>query len=73
MAVPFDVTRLQVTGPPVPVVDGIRGRSINGEAGFAVSPTGFLIYAPGRTTTDVSRALVWVDRRGREEPMPPRQ
>jgi serine/threonine-protein kinase len=69
MAVPFDVTRLQVTGPPVQVVDGVRGRSINGEAGFAVSSTGFLIYAPGRTTTEVSRALVWVDRSGREAPI----
>jgi serine/threonine protein kinase/Tol biopolymer transport system component len=74
MAVPFDVNRQQTTGPPVPIVEGVRGRSATGEAGFAVSGTGFLIYAPGVTTTGGLRTLVWVDRNGREEPIgvPPR-
>jgi len=69
MAVPFDVKRLETTGPPVPVVEGVRGRSDVGEAGFAVSRTGFLVYAPGVTSVGAQRTLVWVDRTGREEPI----
>jgi Tol biopolymer transport system component len=69
MAVPFDATRLQTTGPPVPVAEGVRGRSSTGEAGFAVSRTGFLVYAPGATVSIALRGLVWVDRSGREEPL----
>jgi serine/threonine-protein kinase len=70
MAVPFDLTRLRTTGPPVSIVQGVRGRILTGEAGFAVSSTGFLVYAPGTTTPTVGRLLVWVNRNnGREEPI----
>ena len=72
MAVPFDVHRLETTGPAVPIVEGVLGRTNSGEAGFAVSPAGFLVYASGATSTTggVPRSLVWVDRHGREEPIP---
>ena len=69
MAVPFDAGRLEVTGPAVPVVEGVRGRTTQGEFGFAVSPTGFLVYAPGSVVENAKRMLVWVDRKGREEPL----
>ncbi|MDO8679401.1 MAG: protein kinase [Acidobacteriota bacterium] len=69
MAVPFNVKRLQATGPPVPIVEGVRGRSGTGDASFAVSRTGFLTYAPGTTIGGIQRTLVWVDRNGREEPI----
>jgi serine/threonine-protein kinase len=74
MAVPFDLDRLEVRGGPVPLVDSI-GTSLRGNASFAVSPTGFLIYAKApRAATNPMRTLVWVDRNGREEPFaPPRQ
>ena len=75
MAVPFDLTRRQTTGPPVPIVEGVRGRSGTGEVGFAVSSAGFLVYAPGGTVAGgTTRTLAWVDRSGREEPIaaPPR-
>ncbi len=74
MAVPFDVGRLETTGPTVPVVEGVRGRSSVGNASFGVSRTGFLVYASGGTTSGVRRTLVWVDRQGHEEPVaaPPR-
>jgi serine/threonine-protein kinase len=69
MAVPFDTTRLRATGPPVSIVQGVRGRIATGDAGFAASSTGFLVYAPGTTALTSGRRLVWVDRSGREEPI----
>jgi serine/threonine-protein kinase len=48
-AVPFDVRRLEVSGGPTPIVEGIR-RAVTGATGvafFDVSGNGSLIYAPG--------------------------
>jgi serine/threonine-protein kinase len=75
MAVPFEVKRLQVTGAPVPLAEGVQVIPSVGEASFAVSPTGLLIYAPGpAVTANAERTLVWVDRQGNEQPIaaPPR-
>ena len=59
-AVPFDVDRLRVTGPPVRVVgDAVEEQNLGA---FAVSATGALVYAPIRRT-DASR-LVWMNRAG---------
>jgi serine/threonine-protein kinase len=61
-AVPFDLDRLEVTGGPVPLVEGVR----QGE----VSDSGTLVYIPGsRTAASDQRTLVWVDRNGKEEPL----
>src|SRR5205823_6351155 len=68
MAVPFDPERLKVTGAPVPVLEGVRtGRTGIGGATYAISPTGFLVYAPAGSQIDPRRTLVWVDRQGHEE------
>lgn len=73
-AVAFDPDRLEVRGDPAPVVERVLMKS-TGATDFAVSPAGALIYASGDSSTlGVERALVWVDRQGREEPVgaPPR-
>ena len=65
-AVPFDLESLEVTGPPVSLVDGVvmKGRSAN----FAVSETGALVYVRGeRPDATGARRLVWVDPDGEEE------
>ena len=67
-AVPFDVERLEVTGAPVPVVDGVSVSAASGAAHFAVAHNGTLVYARGEAT-DIALTLVWVDRTGREEPL----
>ena len=67
-AVPFDVERLEVTGAPTPVVDGVAVSAISGAAHFAVAHNGTLVYARG-DASDVAPTLVWVDRTGREEPL----
>jgi serine/threonine-protein kinase len=68
MAVPFDPTRLETTGAAVPVIEGVRTQPSSGEALFAISPTGFLVYEAGGAAT-VNQSLVWVNRDGTEEPV----
>jgi len=70
-AVPFDADRLEMTGSPVPVLEGVQVRP-GGFAQFALAADGSLVYIPVRV--DSERTLVWVDRQGAVEPLaaPPR-
>ena len=70
MAIPFDLDRLETTGSAVPVVEGVRGRISIGEVTFGISSSGFLVYSPGSMAAGVQRTMVWVDREGKEEPIP---
>jgi len=67
MAAPFDAERLQVTGPSVPVVQGVLG-DVNGVAHYSVSAAGTLVYVSGSAGA-VQRSLVWVSRSGTEQPL----
>ena len=66
MAVPFDLASLEVTGDPVPVLQGVR-TSLPGSLDYAISENGTLVYVPGEVNSvgDVY-ATVWVDRKGTE-------
>jgi eukaryotic-like serine/threonine-protein kinase len=68
MAAPFDSERLVVTGPAVPMVDGVSESAI-GASQFDFSRLGWLVYAPG-TVASSERTLVLVDRSGESEPLP---
>jgi eukaryotic-like serine/threonine-protein kinase len=75
LAVPFDVTRLAVTGDAVPLVEDVA--QVNVTAHFAISNQGALVYVPRDALVGLQRqrTLVWVDRQGREVPIkgvPPR-
>ena len=75
LAVPFDVSRLAVTGDAVPVVDDVAQPTITAQ--FAISNQGALVYVPSDAIGGPirPRTLVWVDRQGREVPIkgvPPR-
>ena len=71
-AVAFDPGGLEVTGDPVPVIEGVSP-STGGGSLYAVSAGGALVYVSG-VAAQAQHALVWVDREGREEPIgaPPR-
>ncbi len=75
-AVPFDVTRLTVTGDAVPLVEDVAQSNVT--AHFALSNQGALVYVPRDALPENQqrqRTLVWVDRQGREVPIkgvPPR-
>jgi len=68
-AVPFDVRRLEVTGGPVPLVQGVRTDSST--VHYTVSDTGSLVYAPGGVTGEAGRFdLALIDPvKGSTEPL----
>jgi hypothetical protein len=81
MAVPFDLERLEKTGSDVgliaDVMQSTNGRNTVldlGAAQVATAATGTLAYVAGGEVPDVTKQLIWVDRRGQVEPLsaPPR-
>lgn len=68
-AVPFDARSLETKGLPVRVIEGVQMSRNTGSAYFDVSPAGGLAYVPGKVEGG-ARTLVWVDRDGRESPIP---
>jgi Tol biopolymer transport system component len=67
-AVPFDLDRLQTTGPPAPVLSGVQMDPSSGRVGqFAVSSSGVVAHV-AEYGVGVSR-LGWVDRAGEIEPI----
>jgi Tol biopolymer transport system component len=67
MAAPFDPRRLAVTGPAVPVVEGVL-QAATGASQFGVSASGSLIYVAGGFQS-AQLGLVWVTRSGVEQPV----
>ncbi len=78
-AVTFDADRVEVSGGPISVVEGVARTANAGgasaAANYAVSDRGALIYLDASARFGVGplvtslRSLVWVDRQGREEPL----
>jgi hypothetical protein len=66
-AVRFDLERLEVLSDPVPLV-GDMWMAQGGAANYAVSRPGTLVYVPA-AGAQLPRSLVWVDRKGQEEPI----
>ena len=64
-AIPFNARTLDFTPSPVLLVEDVLG---TGGGQFAISDNGTLVYQPTPTTS--LRSLVWVDRQGREQPIP---
>ena len=67
-AVLFDLTRLETRGQSVEVVPDVV-TTINGGVDAVVAGDGTLAYVPGSVAA-APRTLVWVDREGRETPIP---
>jgi serine/threonine-protein kinase len=71
LAAPFDQDRLQLTGPPVPIIEGLMTKPF-GSADFVISREGTLVYVPGRTgVAGPPGEVVWVDRQGLVTPFNP--
>ncbi len=67
-AVPFDIGRLETTGPEAPVINGLGVHLEWGGVPYAFSDNGTLVYSPGGNLSESEqRTLVWVDREGNEE------
>jgi Tol biopolymer transport system component/predicted Ser/Thr protein kinase len=66
-AVPFDLKRLEVTGQPAPVLEGVATTGTGG-AQFSVSDSGTLTYVGGSAANqDVS--IYWMDAAGKFTPL----
>jgi serine/threonine protein kinase len=63
-AAPFDLGRLEVTGRPVPVLEGVRSNALSGGAELSVSASGTLVYVPGQSTSGRS-PIHWLGRNGK--------
>jgi Tol biopolymer transport system component len=73
MAVPFDLKRLEVTGPETQVLRGVNrlGLYSSGMAQYSVSDSGTLIYAPGTEYETQSFDLFLINRAdGNRTPLP---
>jgi serine/threonine-protein kinase len=62
-AVAFDLSRLEVVGSAVPVIDDLSADPGNGGAQYSVSRNGTLVYRAGLVST-ATYPVAWVDRRG---------
>jgi serine/threonine-protein kinase len=69
MAVPFDQDRLEVTGDPVALIEGINVRTGAGGVDLAISRSGTLWYTTG--TAQGESEVLWVSRAGVTSPVDP--
>ena len=67
VAATFDAERLQLTGPPVPILDGVV-TNLSGGAHFSLSNDGALAYIAGGLT-ESERHVATVDRSGAARPL----
>jgi Tol biopolymer transport system component len=68
-AVGFDLNRLEVTGKPTPVLDGVKTSPNSGAADYVVSKTGSLAYLSENASASGGN-LVWEDRKGQVKELP---
>ncbi len=68
-AVPFDVKKLQITGAPLPVIEGGMLNPVSGTANFDVSENGILIYTPLGPLSGLNSILTWMDPAGHFTPI----
>ncbi|MBI3404869.1 MAG: serine/threonine-protein kinase [Acidobacteria bacterium] len=69
-AAPFDLRKLELTGPSIPIVDAIVTNPPTGAVHFAVSREGSLAFIPG-TIQNPDQRLIWTDLSGVTKPIPP--
>jgi serine/threonine-protein kinase len=75
MAAPFDLDRLETTGPPIELTEHVMSNnnvagsgSVGRGARYAIADEGMLAYIPPVART--GRRLAWVGRSGAVEPLP---
>jgi serine/threonine-protein kinase len=69
-AAPFDISRLEVTGQSVPVVEDVNANNGAGFAQFAVSSNGVLMYVAGQNN-GYDSPLNWMSHDGKTAPLRP--
>jgi serine/threonine-protein kinase len=68
--VPFDPTRLEVRGTPVPLLSDVGGTSLlDGGAQFTFSTNGTLVYLHRQTGTSSTHLISWLNSSGQVTPL----
>jgi eukaryotic-like serine/threonine-protein kinase len=67
-AVPFDPKRLEVTGLPAPILEGVSAVPGDGSAQFSFSNGGNLMYVAGYSGFQTV-SIYWMDREGKFTPL----
>ena len=67
-AAPFDVKSAELTGAPVPVVEGVTTK--NGDIAYTLSENGSLLYWRGASSTELAE-FIWLARDGTVTPVVP--
>jgi Tol biopolymer transport system component/tRNA A-37 threonylcarbamoyl transferase component Bud32 len=67
-AVPFDLQRLETTGQPAPIIEGVVTAPGSGGAQFSFSDTGNLAYVAGGTGVQ-NVSIYWMDHEGKFMPL----
>src|SRR5262249_2769609 len=64
---PFNVRRLEITGDPTSILEGVSAATGAGVVQYAFSSTGTLIYLPGPLTAAPQSLLALINRKGEVE------
>ncbi len=64
-AVPFDLNRMSITGPPVPILDDVGSNTISG-GDFSISDDGLFVYLPSRAANRTG-SIAWIDGSGNRQ------
>ena len=67
-ALPFDLQRLEVTGQPAPILEGVVTALVSAGAQFSFSETGNLVYVVGRSGGQ-NVSIYWMEREGKFTPL----
>jgi len=67
-AVPFDLRRLEVTGQPAPILEGVATAPGSGGAQFSFSETGNIVYVAARAGGR-NLSIYWMDHEGKFTPL----
>jgi serine/threonine-protein kinase len=66
LAVPFDLARLELTDPVIPLLEDVGVNRWRGDVDFTLSSNGSLVYISGR---EANGTMVMVDRQGTAQPL----
>jgi serine/threonine-protein kinase len=65
LIVPFDLDRLEITGPVIGSIESVPPVGVLGVAALDMSASGTVVYSP----TSATSRLAWVSRQGVEQPL----
>ena len=64
----FDAARQELTGPEVPILQGVEYSTLDGAGQFDIAANGTLIYRAARAGSEL-KTVQWMDSAGRLEPL----